>query len=94
MKYPLATALCALAAAVSAPAASFPKPFDTENTPGGPMPAAESAAKVALPPGFRSTLFAGEPAVAQPIAMATDARGRLWVAECYTYAERPVNFHA
>lgn len=79
--------------ALSAFAASFPKPFDTEPAPGGPLPAAESAAKVALPPGFRCTVFAAEPDVRQPIAMATDARGRLWVAECYTYAERQVNFH-
>lgn len=75
-------------------AATFPKPFDTETTPGGPMPAGESAANVTLPPGFRSTLFAGEPDVAQPIAMATDARGRLWVAENYTYSEREVMFHS
>lgn len=86
-----AGALVLLAAV--ARAASFPKPFDTEKTPGGPMPAAESAVRVTLPPGFRSTLFAAEPDVAQPIAMATDARGRLWVAECYTYSERTVNFH-
>lgn len=71
---------------------SFPAPFNTEPTPGGPMPAAQSAAGVALPPGFRCTVFAAEPDVRQPIAMATDARGRLWVAESYTYAERPVNF--
>lgn len=77
-----------------ASAASFPAPFDTENSPGGPLPAAESAAKVTLPPGFRCTVFAAEPDVAQPIAMATDARGRLWVAENYTYSERQVNFHA
>jgi len=57
------------------------------------MPAAESAASVTLPPGFRSTLFAAEPDVAQPISMATDARGRLWVAENYTYSERGVTFH-
>lgn len=73
--------------------ATFPKPFNTEATPGGPMPAAESAARVTLPPGFRSTLFAAEPDVAQPISMATDARGRLWVAENYTYSERGVTFH-
>ena len=28
-------------------------------------------------------------AIGKPIAMAWDARGRLWVAECYTYAENP-----
>ncbi len=38
-----------------------------------------------LPPGFKVTLFAGEPDVAQPIGFTTDDRGRLWVAECYSY---------
>jgi putative membrane-bound dehydrogenase-like protein len=40
-----------------------------------------------LPEGFRVTLFAGEPDVAQPIALALDDRGRLWVAECYSYPD-------
>src|SRR5258705_12402625 len=40
-----------------------------------------------LPPGFKATVFAAEPDVQNPIAMAWDARGRLWVAENYTYAE-------
>jgi putative membrane-bound dehydrogenase-like protein len=38
-----------------------------------------------VPDGFRVTLFAGEPDVVQPIAMATDERGRLWVVESLTY---------
>ena len=38
-----------------------------------------------VPPGFKVTLFAGEPDVVQPIAMAIDDRGRLWVAEAYSY---------
>ncbi len=37
-------------------------------------------------------LFAAEPDVQNPIAMAFDARGRLWVAENYTYAERAKKF--
>ncbi len=41
-----------------------------------------------LPPGFRATLFAGEPDVVQPIAMAIDDRGRIWVAEAYSYPRR------
>lgn len=41
-----------------------------------------------LPPGFKVTLFAGEPDVQQPIAFAIDDRGRLWVAESYTYPNR------
>ena len=38
-----------------------------------------------VPEGFRVTLFAGEPDVVQPIAFAIDDRGRLWVAEAYSY---------
>lgn len=69
--------------------AEFPTPFNTEKTPGGPMPAEEAARSMVLPPGFKCQVFAAEPDVQQPIAMAWDARGRLWVAECYTYAENP-----
>jgi putative membrane-bound dehydrogenase-like protein len=46
----------------------------------------EAAAKaMTLPKGFSVTTFAGEPDVAQPIAMTIDDRGRLWVAEAYAY---------
>src|SRR5207244_4460524 len=49
----------------------------------------EEAAKVMkLPEGFTVTLCAGEPDVRQPIAMALDDRGRLWVAEAYSYPVR------
>ncbi|HEY2893240.1 MAG TPA: dehydrogenase, partial [Pirellulales bacterium] len=49
----------------------------------------EAAAKaMVVPEGFRVTLQAGEPEVKQPIAMAFDDRGRLWVAEAYTYPIR------
>ncbi len=44
--------------------------------------------EMTLPPGFKATLFAGEPDVKQPIAFAIDDRGRLWVAEAYTYPIR------
>src|SRR6478736_3057250 len=63
-----------------AAAAEFPAPFNTEKTPGGPMPAEEAARTMELPPGFRCQVFAAEPDVQQPIAMAWDARGRLWIA--------------
>ena len=72
--------------------AEFPAIFNTEKTPGGPMPAAEVARTMELPPGFSCKVFAAEPDVQQPIAMAWDARGRLWVAECYTYAENPARW--
>ncbi len=48
----------------------------------------EAAAEMTLPEGFTCTLFAGEPDVVQPIAMALDDRGRLWIAEAYSYPIR------
>lgn len=68
----------------------FPTPFNTEK--GGPMSAEEAAATMELPPGFKCQVFAAEPDVQQPIAMAWDAKGRLWVAENYTYAENPARW--
>ena len=48
----------------------------------------QAVKEMTLPPGFKATLFAGEPDVKQPIAFAIDDRGRLWVAEAYTYPIR------
>lgn len=49
----------------------------------------EKAAEVmTVPEGFQVRLFAGEPDVYQPIAMAIDDRGRLWIAEAYEYPRR------
>ncbi len=53
---------------------------------------ADAAASMQLPDGFRASVFAAEPDVHQPIGMAFDARGRLWVAENHTYAESKVNY--
>lgn len=76
--------------ATSALAADFPKPFNSEK--GDPMSAEEAAATMQLPPGFKCVVFAAEPDVQQPIAMTWDAKGRLWVAENYTYAENPARW--
>jgi putative membrane-bound dehydrogenase-like protein len=48
----------------------------------------EAARAMTVPPGFEVTLFAGEPDVVQPIAMAIDDRGRIWIAEAYSYPRR------
>jgi putative membrane-bound dehydrogenase-like protein len=48
----------------------------------------EAAQAMTVPEGFRVTLAAGEPDVKQPIALAIDDRGRLWIAEAYTYPHR------
>lgn len=52
----------------------------------------EAVASFRLPDELSAQVFAAEPLVQQPISMAFDARGRLWVAECYTYAESQLNF--
>ncbi|HVV02195.1 MAG TPA: PVC-type heme-binding CxxCH protein, partial [Verrucomicrobiae bacterium] len=78
---------------------SFPNELDPAKAVGEDMPpidtfkhaglSPEDAAKdMTLPPGFKATLFAGEPDVKQPISFAIDDRGRLWVAEAYTYPFR------
>lgn len=57
-----------------------------------PFTLPEDAVKgMTLPPGFSVSVFAAEPDVQQPIGIAFDTRGRLWVAENYTYAESSIN---
>ena len=69
-------------------AVDFPAPVDTQDTTDNPLPTAqESVAQFQLPPGFTATVFASEPQIRQPIGMAFDVRGRLWVAENYTYSQ-------
>ncbi|MFT5526214.1 MAG: putative membrane-bound dehydrogenase-like protein [Pirellulaceae bacterium] len=58
---------------------------NTQNTSDTPPTPSAAAGKITVPKGFNVSLFAGEPAVAQPIAIALDHRGRLWVAEFYSY---------
>ncbi|MDX2035556.1 MAG: c-type cytochrome [Isosphaeraceae bacterium] len=70
----------------------FPMPLDTEKDPGHPLDPPAAVRALSLPPGFRANLFASEPEVRNPIAAAWDPRGRLWVAENYTYAERGLKF--
>lgn len=77
-----------LACPVLALASDFPAIFNTENDPSTPLPPAEAAAKWQVPPGFKVSVFAAEPEIQNPIACAWDTRGRLWVAENYTYGEQ------
>ena len=50
-----------------------------------PLDPAESVKHMALPSGFEPRLFAAEPDIAKPIALAWDHRGRLWIAETTDY---------
>jgi putative membrane-bound dehydrogenase-like protein len=77
----------------SATTSTFPQVFNTQQDESTPLlPPDEALATIQVPEGFHVELFAAEPAVQQPIAMALDGRGRLWIAENYTYAESSVNF--
>ncbi len=59
------------------------KPSDVAN------PAAQKlVAGMKLAAGFQAELIAAEPAVRQPIAFCIDERGRLWVAEAFSYPNK------
>jgi putative membrane-bound dehydrogenase-like protein len=72
----------------------FPAPHNSEPDLSIPlMPAKEAAEQMQVPEGFKVSVLAAEPDVQNPIAMAWDRRGRLWIAENYTYAESKQRFH-
>ncbi|RMG21830.1 MAG: dehydrogenase, partial [Bacteroidetes bacterium] len=50
-----------------------------------PLSQQASQKLIQVPPGFRLELFAKEPDIINPIAMAWDERGRLWVLETVDY---------
>ncbi|MDA8909216.1 hypothetical protein N9I65_03465, partial [bacterium] len=60
---------------------------DTQNPSSAPPSPEESLSQITVPEGFQISLFAGEPNVAQPIAIEYDDRGRLWVLESFSYIE-------
>lgn len=72
---------------------SFPDPINTEqDTTTKALPPDEAARGFRVPDGFQVMVFSAEPDVQNPIAMAWDQRGRLWVAENYTYGDRTKKF--
>jgi putative membrane-bound dehydrogenase-like protein len=50
-----------------------------------PAPPEVSAKRLLVPDGFEASLFAHEPAIAKPIALAFDEKGRLWISESMDY---------
>jgi putative membrane-bound dehydrogenase-like protein len=52
------------------------------------LPPKRAAEMMTVPEDFTVKLFAGEPDVRQPIAFCLDDRGRVWVAEAYSYPIR------
>ena len=53
-----------------------------------PTPPEKAAATCAVRPGFHVELMAAEPFVVDPVAMAFDENGRLYVVEMRDYSER------
>ena len=84
--------LLALVFSSFAAAAEFPALYNSDPGNPQPTPAKEALKMLKVPKGFKATLFAAEPEVQNPVGMAWDARGRMWVAENYTYAERTKRF--
>ena len=66
---------------------------NTDSTTDADPPSAEESAKsFSLHEGIKVKVWAGEPMVQNPISMAWDKRGRMWVEENYTYVSRKVRF--
>lgn len=87
----VAAVVVMLAAGSSSPADEPAAVFDSErDTAARPLPAARAAAGFRALDGLRVEVFAAEPEVRNPIAMAWGPDGSLWVAENDTYAEPPV----
>ena len=89
--------VCSLAIASigrnAATGADIPEPPNTEPSTTKALPPAEAAAGFRVPEGFHVNVFAAEPDVRNPVAMAWDTRGRLWVAENYTYSDSADKFN-
>ncbi|MCA9131499.1 MAG: hypothetical protein KDA45_00020 [Planctomycetales bacterium] len=56
--------------------------------PGPPLSPADALARMEVPPGFRVELVAAEPDLVNPVAMAFDERGRIWVTESFEYPRK------
>ena len=78
--------------AMTSRADDFANPQNTQPETVPPLSHAEALAAIRVPEGFHVELFAGDPDVRNPIGICTDTRGRLWVAENYTYAESALDY--
>jgi putative membrane-bound dehydrogenase-like protein len=48
----------------------------------------KTVAQMYVPEGFKVELILGEPDLHQPVAFAFDERGRIWIAEAYSYPQK------
>jgi mono/diheme cytochrome c family protein len=64
---------------------TYQRKFITTNPDPTPLSPKESIKKIQLPPGYRVELVASEPMVQEPVAIAWDGNGRLYVVQMNTY---------
>ncbi len=60
-------------------------PRTQKEPPGPPLSPADAIKKMTVPDGFHVELVAAEPDLQNPVAMAFDERGRIWVTESFEY---------
>lgn len=60
-------------------------PRTQKEPPGPPLSPADAIKKMTVPEGFHVELVAAEPDLLNPVAMAFDERGRIWVTESFEY---------
>jgi putative membrane-bound dehydrogenase-like protein len=82
----------ALNSLIAAPVSPTKQIYNTRQETTPLLTPEETLATFHLPAGFHASVFASEPDVQQPIGMTLDRRGRLWVAENYTYAQQPLGW--
>lgn len=69
----------------SADESTYTRKFITTNPDPKPLPPKESLRKFQLPPGYRIELVASEPMVQEPVAIAWDGNGAMYVVQMNTY---------
>lgn len=68
-----------------APDGKIAIPRKQSQPPGPPLSPKDALAKMTVPSGFHVELVAAEPDLVNPVAMAFDERGRIWVTESFEY---------
>src|SRR6185503_20511632 len=63
-------------------------PWRQDQPPNQPYTPQEALAKITVPDGFKVELVASEPDIVNPIAMAFDDRGRIWITESIEYPRK------
>jgi putative heme-binding domain-containing protein len=64
-------------------------PWRQDQPPNQPYPPQEALRKMTVPDGFTVELVASEPDIVNPIALAFDDRGRIWITESIEYPRKP-----